>query len=577
MDTPNTLDILKKIESKKICIPQFQRDFKWGSEKMKLLIDSMARNYPMGSLLVLPKTPNLEFESRPVDAYIKDADSSEEDTLKYTDIVYVLDGQQRITSIARVFLNADPDQAFYFDLKEMINSFDKGKVSWITKRKRKKDTPCEPRRERNKLIRADIALFDKEGIAGRYIHEYFNKTKNFPDWKDDESRRFQEISKIQKVFEKLRNYKIPVVTLGHDTDVESVCRIFETINSTGKKLTTFDLAVARCYRTLKIRVKWEEALDTYPVLKEFSVDGERVLQILVMKSKKESGHALEVNRGAQLDLNPNYIEKNWEKAITALADSYTWAKDMGARPETLTNHALLVAIGSYWCVYSKRKPNHDLLKRWFFSVLLQKGAQAANYRIGQYFKALHALTLKESDEIDQKIIPKINITPEILLSLNQATDNRFKALQCILTAAASKDLKTGQEIAREDIENHHIYPIAYCKKEKLDSKLRNSIVNLIAVSRETNRSLGSSSPKKYFADIVDQAHDNRTVEGMQNRLRSCFIPNAEKKRGAFLAQFTPLKFKNFMHERAKLLVDEVRRVVGNSLVTEEPDDYDEDD
>ena len=38
MDTPNTLDILKKIESKKICIPQFQRDFKWGSEKMKLLI-----------------------------------------------------------------------------------------------------------------------------------------------------------------------------------------------------------------------------------------------------------------------------------------------------------------------------------------------------------------------------------------------------------------------------------------------------------------------------------------------------------------------------------------------------------
>jgi hypothetical protein len=140
----------------------------------------------------------------------------------------------------------------------------------------------------------------------------------------------------------------------------------------------------------------------------------------------------------------------------------------------------------------------------------------------------------------------------------------------------NKDLKSGREIAREDIESHHIYPKDYCKKQGLDVKLCESIVNRIAVSRETNRSLGSDGPKKYFTDIVDQAAENGTVLGMQDRLRTCFIPNSEKKRSAFLAQFTPSKFETLMSERAMLLVDEVRRVVGNSLVAEEPDDYDED-
>jgi hypothetical protein len=577
MDTPNTLDVLNKIKSKKFCIPQFQREFKWRPEKIKLLIDSMARNYPMGSLLVLPKTPELEFESRPVDAHIKNFDFPEEDTLQYTDIVYVLDGQQRVTSIARVFLNADPDKAFYFDLKEMIKSFEEGKTSWITTRTRTKNNSCGEHLDRNKLIRADVALFDTNGILEGYVYDYLENPNNFPEGKNDRTRRCQEASKIKKVFETLRNYKIPIVTLGHDTNVESVCRIFETINSTGIKLTTFDLAVARFFRDLKLRAKWKKALTDHPVLKEFEVDGERILQVLVLKSAEEKGRALQVSRAAQLKLDSSYIEKNWNEAIKALAASYKWAEAMGARQETMTNHALLVAVASYWCVYSRKKPEPDLLTRWFFSTLLQKGmAQAANYRIGQYLKELQGLSSKESDEIDQKIIPKVSITPEILLKLSQATDNRFKALQCLLTAAVNKDLKNGREIAREDIESHHIYPKDYCKKQGLDVKLCESIVNRIAVSRETNRSLGSDGPKKYFTDIVDQAAENGTVLGMQDRLRTCFIPNSEKKRSAFLAQFTPSKFETLMSERAMLLVDEVRRVVGNSLVAEEPDDYDED-
>ncbi len=294
----------------------------------------------------------------------------------------------------------------------------------------------------------------------------------------------------------------------------------------------------------------------------------------MLQFAEESGSALEVNRGTQLKLKSSYVESNWDEAIKSLARAYEWAKSMGARRKTLTNHALLVAIGSHWCVRPMLEPDHLLLRRWFFSNLLQPGAtQAANYRISRYFKALKGLA---TGNIDRDTIPEVYITPEILRSLTQASDSRFKALQCILSAAVREDLISGLSVMNEDIEDHHIYPKAYCKQESLDAKLCESIVNRIAVSRETNRSLGSTGPDTYFTELVKQAKENGTVKGMQARLQACFIPNASKTTAQFLSQFSPEKFDSFMNKRAKLLVDEVRRVVGNSLVTEEPDDYDED-
>ncbi|WP_446010995.1 DUF262 domain-containing protein [Candidatus Electrothrix sp.] len=137
MKTSNysTLAILDLIKSKKYRIPQFQRNFRWRPAQVKLLVDSMARNYPMGSLLVMEKNEQLPMHSRYIDANIDSDDQCEQ----YSDtdnISYVLDGQQRLTSIARVFLNADSKRTFYFDLKKMvIGIVDKDDdTSWIATR-----------------------------------------------------------------------------------------------------------------------------------------------------------------------------------------------------------------------------------------------------------------------------------------------------------------------------------------------------------------------------------------------------------------------------------------------------------
>lgn len=578
--------LLKLIKENKFRIPHFQRDFRWSCAQIKLLIDSMARNYPIGSLLMMAKSPEFNFQSRSIAAEISsDIEVSSifpiksEDDFADNNILYVLDGQQRLTSIARVFLNSDPDKAFYFDLHEIVKdclSNDDDSTSWIRVLRKhgiEKDTD---RRENNRLVRADIVMLD-DVKSGVYVSEYVEDSGEFPEWANDKTRQRQEIAKVNRVFEKLRKYTIPIVFLEQDIGIESICRVFETINSTGMRLTTFDLAVAKFYpKQLDLRAKWEDAKSAYPILANFEVDGERVLQILVLRLSEESNQILEVNRKTLLEgLRGEYIENNWDEAIKALVRAYEWAKSMGACPSTLTNHALLVAIGAHWCARPRLEPNHLLLMRWFFSHLLQNVAnQATNYRIGRYFKALKELAVGKKD---RDIIPKVYITPEILLGLTR--DNRFKAIQCILFAAVSQDLKTGFSLKnKEDIEDHHIYPKSYCKNASLDKKLCDSIVNRIAISKETNRSLGNKPPEKYFFDIVGEAQKDGTVEGLKSRLSACFIPNSSLKNiNKFKEQFAPAQFSSFMNARAKLLWEEIRRVIGDSLVTEEPEGDEDDD
>lgn len=60
--------LLKKIRMGHFLIPQFQRDFTWKEGQTRLLIDSIARNYPIGSLLILGKNDQVPLKSRRLDA-----------------------------------------------------------------------------------------------------------------------------------------------------------------------------------------------------------------------------------------------------------------------------------------------------------------------------------------------------------------------------------------------------------------------------------------------------------------------------------------------------------------------------
>ena len=356
------VDALQRIKENNFTIPNFQRKFKWTGSQVKLLIDSMARNYPIGSFLLLTKSLDLELASRNIEAIIRDGIPPDDllGTVKVenNEVYYVLDGQQRLTSIARVLLNAHPERVYYFDLKQMLESFPRNETNWIALRKSSKN---DQRKEKGRLIRSDVCL--NVTTLEVFIAEYL-ESEDFPELKNDRQTLFKKAAEIKTIFERIRNYQLPAIILERDANIDSVCRVFETINTTGTKLDTFDLAVAKYYPEVDLHSLWQKTIKTHKVLREFDVNGERALQCLVLY---RSGNLIrkydEPTRGAILSLDKSYVDENWDYIVQNLASVYEWAKHQGARGDTLPNHSLLVTLaGAKACIPNFSEDNFITIK-----------------------------------------------------------------------------------------------------------------------------------------------------------------------------------------------------------------------
>ncbi len=566
----NLKDILKGVSYEHFLIPQFQRRFRWKNSQVKLLIDSIARNYPIGSLLMLARNPDFPLQSRSVEAEINDSpDDVDSDSDFSSEIFYILDGQQRLTSIARVFLNADPHLNYYFDLRRMLMNFDKEDSGWIVTRRRGKKE--HKRKDNNRLLRADVVLNQEETDV--FVAEYIEDSGDFPDFSKQEAR--QAAARIKGVFETIRNYKVPIVVLDSDAPLESVCRVFETINSTGTRLTTFDLAVARFYPDPDLRELWDEGKDAYPILERFNVDGERALQVLSLWHSYEHQQFSEPTRSKLLSLPTEFIKHNWKQAVKSLADAYRWAEANGASPKLLPGHNILVSIAAFLILFPSfiddpTKNFQSVLRRWYFCRALQQGArQAANYQIGLDFDALvdYANNNKplETDEVRLSI--------QGIKKVNRAGDSRYKALHCIISLYTREDLLTGVPLDG-NLEDHHIFPRSLTKRGIPRNKL-DSIANRIIVTQKTNRLLGDTLPRKYFGDLRAQSIKDGTVGDLQRRLEQSMIPG-NILHPDFLQQFEVERFDRFLTQRAGILLKRVEEIIGKSLiVTDSDDDIDE--
>ena len=87
-----TATLLNKIENSEMVLPEFQREFTWNKQQSLELVDSLLKEYPIGSLLIwrtsnipaLKNMPTFEANGR---------------------VDVLLDGQQRLTALYIAILN----------------------------------------------------------------------------------------------------------------------------------------------------------------------------------------------------------------------------------------------------------------------------------------------------------------------------------------------------------------------------------------------------------------------------------------------------------------------------------------
>ncbi|MBJ7336815.1 DUF262 domain-containing protein [Mycolicibacterium sp.] len=88
--------ILEQVQNGTLRVPAFQRGFVWDAERVAYLMDSIYKGYPFGSLILWRTKEKLSHERQLGPFELPDVEP------EYP-IDYVLDGQQRLTSIFGVF------------------------------------------------------------------------------------------------------------------------------------------------------------------------------------------------------------------------------------------------------------------------------------------------------------------------------------------------------------------------------------------------------------------------------------------------------------------------------------------
>ncbi len=185
-------DLVRDFHEGRLRIPGWQRGIKWVVDDAQKLVDSIYRGFPVGTLL---------FWQRAADRETVIVGNQEIVVPPRSDAWYVVDGQQRITSLVRVLAGrADEPFALYFDL-------DKRTVS----------VPG-----RSGVNDAWLPMTDV--VDSRKLLRWLSKHPEAdPEVAFDLSKR-------------IREYQIPAYVV--QTDDERVAReVFERTNNTGKSLT----------------------------------------------------------------------------------------------------------------------------------------------------------------------------------------------------------------------------------------------------------------------------------------------------------------------------------------------------
>jgi hypothetical protein len=243
-------ELLQNCHKGVLQLPDFQRSWVWDEDRIKSLIASVSRAFPIGALMTLETGGEVDFKPRLVEGVPQSARETKPLSL-------LLDGQQRITSMYQVALRRKVvdtitpkrkkvSRWFYIDIdKALDRSVDRDDAIVSVP---------DDKRVKEAFGRAgglDLSTREKEFASLMYpVSEVFD----WDDWQDgfdgfwsgpehDEKRRKFRLFK-REILENFKGYHVPVIALGAGTSKEAVCVVFEKVNTGGKPLDAFELVTA---------------------------------------------------------------------------------------------------------------------------------------------------------------------------------------------------------------------------------------------------------------------------------------------------------------------------------------------
>ncbi|GAB3316248.1 DUF262 domain-containing protein [Geodermatophilus aquaeductus] len=353
--TPVTVqEVLAGIHEKRYLLPAIQREFVWGTDQIRQLVDSLMRGYPIGSFLLWNVEPDTAshyaFYDFLTDFHERDHPYATKATVPSgRSAVAILDGQQRLTSLniavygshaekkkyawwnspdafprKRLYLNLleDPDHeelSLRYDLRFLTDS-------------EAQPQPGEPAKwfrvgDVLKLENSGPALMKALKDRGVDLNEV------------DAHQRLYDLYEAIRVTKPINYY------LEGSQDPDKVLDIFVRVNSGGTTLSYSDLLLSMATN------QWEEydaREEVRALVQELNTGGSREFSfskdVVLKTALMVAGVDLRFRVTNFTQDNMKKVEKVWSTTRAALLRAATLLSRFGLSTRSLTAHSVVIPI-----------------------------------------------------------------------------------------------------------------------------------------------------------------------------------------------------------------------------------------
>lgn len=391
--TPLTIcEVINDIHTKKYLLPSIQREFVWNPEQIKMLFDSLMRNYPINSFLFwkVPKEKANEFKFYEFlrDYHQKDNRHNPKANISGSDdVMAVLDGQQRLTSL---YIALKGTYAYKIAYKKWDNplAYPKKKL-YINLLGLPEDSSYEYEFE---------FLTDAEASKQDADHHWFPvgkilDLKELSDVMDylitsglaanlDKEKAQYANRTLSKLHAVIHVNRIISYYLEQSTELDKVLNIFIRVNSGGTTLSYSDLLLSFATAQWEIRDAREEINEFVDEINQigrgFNISKDIVLKAsLVLCDISDISFKVDnFNRTNML-----MIEKEWDNITKAIRDALRLISSFGFSRENITSNNLIIPVAYYlktiglpnnFETSTSRIDDRKNIKLWFVSALLKR-------------------------------------------------------------------------------------------------------------------------------------------------------------------------------------------------------------
>lgn len=491
--------LFSDIDSGVIKIPKFQRDFVWTKDQTARLIDSIIKGYPIGTFIFwqtqdelrhFKEIGNITLPSTPIGSTVK----------------YVLDGQQRITSLYAVRKGAIfTVQGKEIDYKDICIDL---------------DTSVESE---------ELAVLVEPPADKRYISVFDLLNNNLTTFISNYN--VEEIEKIQVYKQRLTTYDFSTIMI-IDYPLDIACDVFTRINTGGTELTLFEIMVAKTFDAAKdfdLSYKYDMLIDSKNNGKDLedadfdTIPAQTILQCVsaCLQAQVKRRDILKISRDDFINV--------WPSVVNAIFFAVDWITSSLRVPvsELMPYNALLVPI-----TYSFHKNNLEPLDPTQ-SVLLQQyfwWASLSN-RFSSGVETKIEQDLHRMDDILDHKEPTYR-GEEVKLTMDDlkfrwfsAGDAFCKAILCLYAYHQPKRFNNNDLVKIDNSwlkmvnskNYHHFFPNAYLRNKGYPYWQSNSILNVTIVDDFLNkRKIKARAPKDYLEEFK---HKNKHfAETMKSHL-----------------------------------------------------------